>query len=159
MLGQVPECEPPARLPKIEMLLAKPQANRKEIAAEARQAARDLHASLSKVASARYDRETVRRQLAALADKALKQPPANWDQADQLCLALLALAQAQREHLRQAKEEPSGQDERIAAALQELTRKLAFPKGTESPANFRRSPSFDGELAELLKQIVERPRP
>ena len=90
-----------------------------------------------------------------LARQGLKQPPENWDHAEQLCLALLALNQAHRDHLREAKKEPSSPDERTEAALKEIARKLAFPKGRESPVSFRGSAGFDEELAELLKQIAQ----
>jgi hypothetical protein len=155
LLGQVPGCEPPAGLPKIVTLLSTAQSNRKNVATEARGAARDLQATLGRVASAHYDSEGVRTKLVTLAAEAVKHPPENWDQAEQLCLALLALNQAHRDHLRAGKEQPSRRDEKIEAALKEMVRKLAFPKGTDSPASFRRSPSFDEELAELLKQIAE----
>jgi hypothetical protein len=155
LLGQVPGCEPPADLHKIATLLSKPQSDRKEVAAQSQQAARDLQAILGKVASVRYDSQIVRRKLVTLARQGLKQPPENWDHAEQLCLALLALNQAHRDHLREAKKEPSSPDERTEAALKEIARKLAFPKGRESPVSFRGSAGFDEELAELLKQIAQ----
>jgi hypothetical protein len=155
LLGQVPGCEPPAGLPKIATLLSTAQSNRKDVATEARGAARDLQATLGKVSSARYDSEAVRTNLITLGAEALKHPPQNWDDADQVCLALLALSQAHHDHLRAVNEQPSRRDEKIEAALKEIVRKLAFPKGSESPVKYRRTPSFDVELAELLKQIAD----
>jgi hypothetical protein len=78
---------------------------------------------------------------------------ADWDELQQVNLALMAVSRAYHDSLCQAGENPKETDWIVDAAIREAARRLAFPVGYRSPKQYRRDARYNIELEELFRRI------
>ncbi len=128
--------------------LSRPHSDRTDVARLARSNA----AALSGLAAILEEGGMTRKQLVdlrtALARRGEATRAADWDELEQIGLALMAVNRAY-----QAGVKLEEADSIVDAAIRELVRRLAYPVGYQSPKPFRQTERFDADLEELFHRI------
>ncbi|HUY31927.1 MAG TPA: multiheme c-type cytochrome [Pirellulales bacterium] len=146
-IGPTPRAELPGMLAELRVLMRSPAADRPAVAAQAGEAARSLGLFARDLARARYDRAAIQRLLAAAADPSSEVAPANWNEAAQCYLELVALRHANLA----LKGQRILDDQAFSPLLRQLYEDLSFSPLDAAPAARRDDSPRDFDPNEEVK--------
>jgi hypothetical protein len=126
--------------------------NRDEIADGAKRAIKALNGRAKQCGAMEFDESRLSALRTKLAEHGQNAGFAEWEEMEQVFLALAAVNEAYHNTLAQSHRQPTDKDRRIDDAVRRLGRKLAFPPGSNSPTEFRQTPAWEADLKSLLEQ-------
>jgi hypothetical protein len=143
----------PVVLQNLTEAMRSPNSDRGEIRKQARAALGALKGQATKQESSDFENSSLLLLRNKLADLGLGAVSGEWDEVEQVYLALAAVNRAYHDNLVHNNKLPTDRDAQIDGAVGKLGQKLAIPKGQNSPAGYRRAPEWEAELKALFEQI------
>jgi hypothetical protein len=149
ILGPADKAQEPVALQNLKKAMRPLNPNREEIGKQAAGVLATLKGQAVKREATKFDTSSLLSLRRRLAEHAMHAPSAEWDEMEQVYLALVAVNHAYHER----RQQPADGDEQIDEAIHNLGQKLAFRTGQNSPAGFRQTAKWEADLKALLEQI------